>query len=172
MGMKRAVRCEARSEPFLQTFGSLTPDMKIYRLSAIALAAASLVALLPGSASADDSPRPCAALKRIVAAAPDGFASLTPDDGKGVAQPYGDDAQCSAAHRSFQCTWTPHQAAGSNADALEAVAADIASCLPDATHDQNSPGRQHFYLGAKDRRTEITLTPAGSNRLRLVVSGR
>ncbi|MEX3853594.1 hypothetical protein AB3X94_05935 [Paraburkholderia sp. BR10923] len=146
--------------------------MKTYRLSAIALTAASLVALLPVGASADDSLRPCGALKRIVAAAPDGFTSLTPDDGKGVAQPYGDDAQCSAAHRSFQCTWTPHQAAGSNADALEAVAADIASCLPDATHDQNSPGRQHFYLGAKDRRTEITLTPEGANRLRLVVSGR
>ncbi|MGF6837944.1 hypothetical protein QF001_001811 [Paraburkholderia youngii] len=146
--------------------------MKTYRLSAIALTAASLVALLPVGASADDSPRPCGALKRIVAAAPDGFTSLTPDDGKGVAQPYGDDAQCSAAHRSFQCTWTPHQAAGSNADALEAVAADIASCLPDATHDQNSPGRQRFYLGAKDRRTEITLTPEGANRLRLVVSGR
>ncbi|MEX3638036.1 hypothetical protein [Paraburkholderia sp. BR14320] len=146
--------------------------MKAYRPSAIALTAASLVALLPAGASADDSPRPCGALKRIVAAAPDGFTSLTPDDGKGVAQPYGDDAQCSAAHRSFQCTWTPHQATGSNADALEAVAADIASCLPDATHDQNSPGRQHFYLGAKNRRTEITLTPEGSNRLRLVVSGR
>ncbi|MGF6958407.1 hypothetical protein [Paraburkholderia youngii] len=146
--------------------------MKTYRLSAITLTAASLVALLPVGATADDSPRPCGALKRIVAAAPDGLTSLTPDDGKGVAQPYGDDAQCSAAHRSFQCTWTPHQAVGSNADALEAVAADIASCLPAATHDQNSPGRQHFYLGAKDRRTEITLTPEGANRLRLVVSGR
>ena len=89
-----------------------------------------------------------------------------------VAQPYGDDAQCSASHRSFQCMWTPHHDAGSNADALEAVAADIASCLPDATHDQNSPGRQHFYLGAKGSRTDITLTPAGSNRLRLVVSGK
>ncbi|MCC8405953.1 hypothetical protein LJ655_29560 [Paraburkholderia sp. MMS20-SJTN17] len=145
--------------------------MRTYRLSAIALTAASLVALLSGGASADDSPRPCDALKRIVAAAPDGFVSLTPDDGKGVAQPYGDDAQCSAAHRSFQCTWTPRQAAGSNADALEAVGADIASCLPEATHDQNSPGRQHFYLGGKDRRTEITLTTDGSNRLRVVVAG-
>jgi hypothetical protein len=170
--MKRAVGCKARCELFPQNLESFTHTMKIYRLSAIALTAASLVALLPGSASADDSPRPCAAFKRIVAAARDGFTSLTPDDGKGVAQPYGDDAQCSAAHRSFQCTWTPHQAAGSNADAAEAVAADIASCLPDATHDQNSPGRQHFYLGAKDRRTEITLTPEGANRLRLVVSGR
>jgi hypothetical protein len=145
--------------------------MKPYRLPAIALAAASLGALLPCCASADDSPRPCAALKRIVAAAPDGFTSLSPDDGKGVAQPYGDDAQCAAAHRSFQCSWTPHQAAGSNSDALQAVAADIASCLPDATHDQNSPGRQHFYLGAKGQRTEIMLTPQGANRLRLVVSG-
>lgn len=142
------------------------------QLMAGALAVAGLGAWLPGSASADDAPNPCASLKRIVAAAPDGLASLTPDDGKGVVQPYGDDAQCSASHRSFQCTWTPHHDAGSNADALQAVAADIASCLPDATHDQNSPGRQHFYLGAKGRRTEITLTPSGSNRLLLVVTGK
>ena len=147
--------------------------MNRIRLFAAALAVGTLGALVPGSAAyADDSSSPCAALKRIVAAAPDGLASLTPADGKGVAQPYGDDAQCSASHRSFQCMWTPHRDAGSNADALEAVAADIASCLPDATHDQNSPGRQRFYLGAKGSRTEITLTPAGSNRLRLVVSGK
>jgi hypothetical protein len=143
------------------------------RLFATGLVVATLGALLPArTAYADDAPSPCASLKRIVAAAPDGLASLTADDGKGVAQPYGDDAQCSPSHRSFQCMWTPHHDAGSNADALEAVAADIASCLPDATHDQNSPGRQHFYLGAKGRRTDITLTPAGSNRLRLVVSGK
>jgi hypothetical protein len=142
------------------------------RLLAAVFAAGSLGALLSGSAYADDAPSPCASLKRIVAAAPDGLASLTPEDGKGVAQPYGDDAQCSAGQRSFQCTWTPHGDAGSKLDALQAVAADIASCLPDATHDQNSPGRQHFYLGAKGRRTDITLTPSGANRLRLVVSGR
>jgi hypothetical protein len=146
--------------------------MNNFRLLAAVCAAASFGVLLPGGAYADDTPSPCAALKRIVAAAPDGLASLTPEDGKGVAQPYGDDAQCSASHRSFQCTWTPHGDAGSKLDALQAVAADIASCLPDATHDQNSPGRQHFYLGAKGRRTDIALTPAGANGLRLVVSGK
>ncbi|WP_106282781.1 hypothetical protein [Paraburkholderia sp. BL25I1N1] len=142
------------------------------RLLATALAAASLGALLTGSAYADDAPSPCTSLKRIVAAAPGGLASLTSDDGKGVAQPYGDDAQCSASHGAYQCTWTPHHDAGSIADALQAVAADVASCLPDATHDQNSPGLQHFYLGAKGKRTDITLTPTGSNKLRLVVSGK
>ncbi|CAN7743067.1 hypothetical protein [Paraburkholderia terricola] len=142
------------------------------RFLAATFAAASLGAVLPGSASADDAPSPCASLKRIVAAAPGGLASLTPDDGKGVAQPYGDDAQCSPSGGSYQCTWTPHHDAGSSADALQAVAADIASCLPEATHDQNSPGRQHFYLGAPGKRTEITLAPAGSARLRLVVSGQ
>ncbi|MGA9915241.1 MAG: hypothetical protein WBR17_22210 [Paraburkholderia sp.] len=142
------------------------------RILAVAIAAVSLSALLPCRANADDAPSPCASLKRIVAAAPDGLASLTPDDGKGVAQPYGDDAQCSASHGSYQCTWTPHHDAGSTADALQAVAADVASCLPDATHDQNSPGRQHFYLGTRARRTDITLTRAGSNKLRLVVSGK
>lgn len=147
------------------------------RLFSAALAAASLSAwlgvVLPCSnAYADDAPSPCAALKRIVAAAPGGLSSLTPDDGKGVAQPYGDDAQCSAGHGSYQCMWTPHHDAGSNADALQAVAADVASCLPEATHDQNSPGRQHFYVGALGKRTEITLSPTGSNKLRLVVSGK
>ncbi|HYS65056.1 MAG TPA: hypothetical protein VEN30_14795 [Paraburkholderia sp.] len=142
------------------------------RLLATALAAASLGVLLPGIANADDAPSPCTSLKRIVAAAPGGLASLTPDDGRGVAQPYGDDAQCSASRGSYQCMWTPHDDAGSSADALQAVAADIASCLPEATHDQNSPGRQHFYLGAPGKRTEITLAPAGSTKLRLVVSGK
>ena len=146
--------------------------MKKARVFATALAAASLGALLPCSAYADDAPSPCASLKRIVAAAPGGLASLTPEDGKGVAQPYGDDAQCAASHGSYQCTWTPHHDAGSNADALQAVAADIASCLPEATHDQNSPGRQHFYVGDKGKRAGITLTPTGSNKLRLVVSGQ
>lgn len=146
--------------------------MKTIRLSTAVLAAASFAALLPYNTYADDAPSPCASLKRIVAAAPGGLASLTPDDGKGVAQPYGDDAQCAASHGSYQCTWTPHHDAGSNADALQAVAADVASCLPEATHDQNSPGRQHFYLGAKGKRTDITLTPTGSNKLRLVISGK
>lgn len=145
--------------------------MKKTGLLAGALVAVPLAALAPAAARADDAPSPCASLKRIVAAAPDGFASLSPDDGKGVAQPYGDDAQCVGSHRSFQCTWVARHDAGSDADALEAVAADIASCLSDATHDQNSPARQHFYLGAKDRRTDITLTPVGAKRLRLVVSG-
>jgi hypothetical protein len=147
-------------------------DMNRTRLLTAALAAASLGALLPCSAHADDAPGPCASLKRIVAAAPGGLASLTPDDGKGVAQPYGDDALCSASHASYQCMWTPRHDAGSNADALQAVAADIASCLPEATHDQNSPGRQHFYVGAPGKRTEITLLPASSNKLRLVISAK
>ncbi|HEX7932202.1 MAG TPA: hypothetical protein VF573_03855 [Paraburkholderia sp.] len=137
-----------------------------------ALAVAALCGLAPCSASADDSPSPCASLKRIVAAAPNGLAALTPDDGKGVAEPYGDDAQCASSRGSYQCMWTPHRDAGSTADALQAVAADIASCLPDATHDQNSPGRQHFYLGARGKRTDITLTPAGSGKLRLSVTGK
>jgi hypothetical protein len=137
-----------------------------------AVAAVSLMALLPLCARADDAPSPCTALKRIVAAAPGGFTQLSPADGQGVAQPYGDDAQCSAAHASYQCVWTPHGDAGSSASALQAVAADIASCLPDATHDVNSPARQHFYLGAHDARTQITATTAGANKLKLVVSGK
>jgi hypothetical protein len=137
-----------------------------------AMIGVSLVALAPAAARADDAPSPCAALKRIVAAAPGGFAQLSPADGQGVAQPYGDDAQCGAAQASYQCVWTPHGDAGSSASALQAVAADIASCLPDATHDVNSPARQHFYVGPRDARTQITATTAGANRLKLVVSGK
>ncbi|MEW6341225.1 MAG: hypothetical protein RXR20_28715 [Paraburkholderia sp.] len=138
----------------------------------IALVAAIAAALLPAIATADDAPSPCAALKRIVAAAPDGFTGLSQAEVNGVAQPYGDDAQCTASHDSYQCLWTPHHDSGSSADALQSVAADIASCLPNATHDQNSPARQHFYLGPRDQRTQITATTAGPTKLRLVVSGK
>lgn len=136
------------------------------------VAALSVSALVPTFARADDAPSPCAALKRIVDAAPDGFAGLSPAEVNGVAQPYGDDAQCNAGHDSYQCVWTPHHDAGSSADALQSVAADVASCLPAATHDQNSPARQHFYIGEPDKRTQITVTTAGANKLRLVVSGK
>jgi len=137
-----------------------------------ALATVIAAALIPLSAHADDAPSPCAALKRIVAAAPTGFSQLTPGDGKGVAQPYGSDAQCGATKGSYECQWTPNSGAGSSTAALQSVAADIASCLPDATHDVNSPGRQHFYIGPRDARTQITAMPAGSNKLKLVVSGK
>ena|ERR1700761_5245887 len=138
----------------------------------LTLGAAALAVLLPAVALADDAPSPCATLKRIVAAAPDGFTGLSQAEVNGVAQPYGDDAQCTASHDSYQCLWTPHHDAGSSADALQSVAADIASCLPDATHDQNSPARQHFYLGARGKRTQITATTAGASKLRLVVTGK
>jgi len=140
------------------------------RISAIAVIAST--ALGPLAARADDAPNPCAALKRIVAAAPTGFSQLTPDDGKGVAQPYGNDAQCGATKGGYECIWTPTGGAGSSTTALQAVAADIASCLPDATHDVNSPARQHFYIGPRDARTQITAMPAGASRLKLIVSGK
>ncbi|MDR5835087.1 hypothetical protein [Caballeronia sp. LZ034LL] len=139
---------------------------RVTRATLLALGGAALA--LTSTARADDTPSPCNALKRIVAAAPN-FASLTPLDGRPIALPYGDDAQCAASQSNYRCTWTPH--GGASADALQSVAADIAACLPDATHDQNSPARQHFYLGARGARTEITAAQAGSNRLKLEVSG-
>jgi hypothetical protein len=138
----------------------------------MAMATAAVAAFSPVVASADDAPSPCDALKRIVAAAPDGFTGLSAAEVNGVAQPYGDDAQCNASHDSYQCVWTPHHDAGSNADALQSVAADIASCLPAATHDLNTPARQHFYLGSRGQRTQIAATTAGAGKLRLVVSGK
>jgi hypothetical protein len=141
-------------------------------LAATALTCAAALAVAPRLARADDAASPCAALKRIVSAAPGSFAQLSPEDGKGVAQPYGDDASCNATRSSYECTWTPHGDAGSSAAALQAVAADIAACLPDATHDVNSPPRQHFYIGERAARTQITATTASANKLKLVVSGK
>lgn len=137
-------------------------------IARFAIAAVSGASLAPSIGFADDTPSPCAALKRIVAAAP-GFSSVAPEDGKAAALPYGDDAQCTATHGGYECAWTLH--GGSSADALQGVAADIASCLPDATHDQNSPSRQHFYVGARGQRTQIVATTAGANKLKLVISG-
>jgi hypothetical protein len=128
--------------------------------------------LAPGVARADDAPSPCKALKHIVAAAPNGFASMQAGDGQAVARPYGADAHCAANHASYECTWSHGPDAGSAADALEALAADIAACLPDATHDQNTPARQHFTLGARDQRVQITATTTGAAELKLVVSGK
>jgi len=121
------------------------------------------------AAHADESASPCGALKRIVAAAPQHFATLHPADGRAIAQPYGDDAQCATTGGNYQCVWSARDA-GSGTNALEGVGADIASCLPDATHDVNSPGRQHFYLGQRGNRTEITAQSDGSTRVRLSVS--
>ncbi|WP_310633373.1 hypothetical protein [Paraburkholderia sp.] len=132
-------------------------------------AAFALALTAPLAAHADDSASPCAALKRIVAAAPQHFAGLSPDDGRAVAQPYGDDAQCAASHGTYQCIWSARDA-GSGTNALEGVGADIASCLPDATHDGNAPGHQHFYLGARGSRTEITAQTDGAARVKLTVS--
>ncbi|SAK41665.1 hypothetical protein AWB81_00017 [Caballeronia arationis] len=137
-------------------------------IARLAVASAVGASIAPATALADDTPSPCDALKRIVAAAP-GFSALAPEDGRAAALPYGDDAACSATHGSYQCTWTSR--GGSSAEALQGVAADIASCLPDATHDQNSPSRQHFYLGARGQRTQIVVATAGANKLKLVVSG-
>ncbi|WP_322016153.1 hypothetical protein [Paraburkholderia sp. J12] len=123
------------------------------------------------AAHADDTASPCAALKRIVAAAPQHFAALGPDDGRAVAQPYGDDAHCATTHGTYQCEWNTRNAnADSGGNPLEGVGADIAACLPDATHDLNSPGRQHFYLGTRASRTEITAQTEGATRVRLSVS--
>lgn len=139
-------------------------DKKMPSGAGILMASLCVAALACPDARADDTPSPCAALKRIVAAAPAGFSTLAPDDARAVALPYGADAACSKARTGFECTWT------GAADSLQGVAADIASCLPDATHDQNSASRQHFYLGERGLRTEIAATTAGADKLKLVVS--
>jgi hypothetical protein len=141
-------------------------------VSVTAIGLIALCALLPRVVVADDTSSPCAVLKHIIAAAPGGFAGLSPDDGKAVAQTYGDDAQCTVSAGSYRCLWTQRKDAASSADVLQTVAADVAACLPDATHDQNSPSSQHFYVGARGSRTNIVATTAGGNRLQLTVSGK
>jgi len=135
----------------------------------ITLCSTIVISSAPIAAYADDSASPCGALRRIIAAAPQHFASLNPADGRAIAQPYGDDAQCATAGATYQCVWSARDA-GSGTNALEGLGADIASCLPDATHDVNSPGRQHFYLGQRGSRTEITAQSDGSTRVKLSVS--
>lgn len=130
----------------------------------VALAALCCGVLAATAARADDTPSPCDALKRIVAASPK-FSSLTAMDGRPIALPYGDDAQCAASQTNYRCTWTPH--GGSSADALQGVAADIAACLPDAVHDQNAPARQHFSIRPRGSRAEVTAAQAGANKLQL-----
>jgi len=125
-----------------------------------------------GTARADDVPSPCPAIKRIVAARHSGFAGLTPEDGHGIARPSGSEPRCEVASGTYRCEWTPGSDGGTASDVLEGVAADIAACLPEATHDVNSPARQHFYLGERGNRTQITATVAHGGRLRLVFSGR
>ncbi|SAL78889.1 hypothetical protein AWB71_05780 [Caballeronia peredens] len=145
----------------------LTTDRRAALSASAALFTLFCVALA-SPAHADDTPNPCGALKRIVAAAPN-FSSLNAIDGRPLALSWGDAVQCAASQTDYRCTWTPH--GGSSADALQGVAADIASCLPDATHDQNSPARQHFYIGARGARTEIAAAQAGSNKLKLEIYG-
>jgi hypothetical protein len=139
----------------------------------LALGAAAVAVCLPGLALAQQQPpSPCPALKQMVAAAPGHFAGLDADAVARMTPPYGATPQCNVSHGSYQCTWAPRPgdaANGSNLDALQAVAADIAACLPDATHDVNSPTRQHFYLGERGARTEITASTQSAGKLRLVV---
>ncbi|MFD1561810.1 hypothetical protein ACFSHT_40210 [Paraburkholderia silviterrae] len=149
----------------------MTQEIARIVIRASACFAATLSVIAPPAVHADDSASPCAALKRIVAAAPQHFTSLSPEDGRAVAQPYGDDAQCATNRGTWQCTWSTRDAqTGSGTDALEGVGADIASCLPAATHDGNSPGRQHFYLGKGGSRIEITAQTVGASRVKLTVS--
>jgi hypothetical protein len=139
----------------------------------VALAGTSVLCLnMPTPALADDTPAPCSALKRIVAAAPGGFASVQSGDANAIAQPYGQDAKCAVKGGTLTCTWTKAADSGSTKDALQAVAADIASCLPEATHDKNSAARQHFYIGERGPRTQITAATAGGGKLSLAVSGK
>jgi hypothetical protein len=131
-----------------------------------ALVAALLTLLVAGAARADDTPSPCRAIKRIVAAAPDGFQSFA---GEGASTSEAlilssgqTPADCRVAGHALVCTWT-------SGGGLESFAADLAACLPEATHDLNTPSRQHFTVGPKGQRTSLTASTLGDTRLKLEV---
>lgn len=134
--------------------------------SSVMLAMSMSMALLSGTAAqADDMPSPCGAIKRIVAAAPDGFAALLDASGAAplVLSTGPSPAACHTVGATLICTWTP------DAGGLEAFAADLAACLPQATHDLNSPARQHFTLGPKGQRIGLTASTSGAGHLKLEV---
>ncbi|SAK89876.1 hypothetical protein AWB79_06483 [Caballeronia hypogeia] len=119
------------------------------------------------SASAEDLPDVCSALKAIVAAP--SFHALAKER---APLPAGSPGQgtCRGSAHSYDCRWRAHWGAdGVVADPLQELGADIAACFPDVRHDVNTATRQHFALrSASDKRvTSMTATIEAPNTMRL-----
>jgi hypothetical protein len=115
----------------------------------------------------------CPALTHVVSAADSSFAGLSGDP---AARPPAaqDAADCRASASAYDCQWQVRANAdnpsGTASVALQALGADIAACLPEAVHDVNSPGRQHFYIKRGANRVTVTATAPAAASLRLVVT--
>ena len=119
------------------------------------------------SASAEDLPDVCAALKTIVAAP--SFDALAKER---ALMPAGSPGQgaCRGSAHVYDCRWRAHWGAdGVLADPLQELGADIAACFPDVRHDVNTSTRQHFALRdtASRRATTMTATIEAPNTVRL-----
>ncbi|SAL76601.1 hypothetical protein AWB74_05021 [Caballeronia arvi] len=121
------------------------------------------------SASAEDLPDVCAALKTIVAAP--SFDTLAKDR---ALMPAGSPGQgtCRGGAHVYDCRWRAHWGPdGVLADPLQELGADIAACFPDMRHDVNTSTRQHFALrnAAGKRATTMTATIEAPNTVRLLI---
>jgi hypothetical protein len=131
-----------------------------------ALAAIALLAPML-SASAEDLPDVCTALKTIVAAP--SFDTLAKDPALLPAGSPGQGA-CKGSAHAYDCRWRAHWGPdGVLADPLQELGADIAACFPDMRHDVNTSTRQHFALrdATKQRATTMTATIEAPNTVRL-----
>ncbi|WP_321798180.1 hypothetical protein [Caballeronia sp. J97] len=129
------------------------------------VAVALLVPML--SASAEEAPDVCSALKTIVDAP--SFDTLAK---RGALMPAGarDQGTCKVSAHAYDCRWRAHWGPdGVVADPLQELGADIAACFPDVRHDVNTSTRQHFaLLDVADRRvTTMTATIEAPNTVRL-----
>jgi hypothetical protein len=115
----------------------------------------------------------CPALTHVVSAADSSFAGLSDDP---AARPPAaqDAADCRASASSYDCQWqvwaNADNPSGTASVALQALGADIAACLPEAVHDVNNPGRQHFYIKRGANRVTVTATAPAASSVRLVVT--
>lgn len=132
-----------------------------------ALVAVSLIAPML-SASAQDLPDVCSALKTIVSTP--SFDALAKER---AMLPAGSPGQgtCKGSAHIYDCRWRAHWGPdGVVGDPLQELGADIAACFPDVRHDVNTPTRQHFALrDVADRRVTMTATIQAPNTLRLLI---
>ncbi|SAK80739.1 hypothetical protein AWB80_05099 [Caballeronia pedi] len=147
----------------MQAHLSRTPNLLSLRRALVAVAL--FVPML--SASAEDLPDVCSALKTIVDA--HAFDTLAKDR---ALLPAGSPGQgtCKSSAHTYDCRWRAHWGAdGIVADPLQELGADIAACFPDVRHDVNTATRQHFALrDTTDKRvTTMTATIEAPNTLRL-----
>ncbi|WP_106856753.1 hypothetical protein [Caballeronia novacaledonica] len=119
------------------------------------------------SASAEDLPDVCSALKTIV----DAPAFDTLAKGRALLPPASPgQGACRGSAHVYDCRWRAHWGPdGVVGDPLQELGADIAACFPDVRHDVNTSTRQHFALldASGKHVTTLTATIETPNTMRL-----